>query len=407
MKLNLDNIIIVGGGTSGWLTALYLNEILKDSQITLIESNEIGILGAGEGTTGNIINFLNELRITEEELVKNCDATFKDGINFTNWTDDDTSFFHPINFIKYPNSKNYSYHFNARLFASYLKKVAIDRGIIWKEGVVTEPLVNDNNEIIGLKTNDTVIECDFVFDCSGFRRLLIGNHYKSKWNSYEKYLKLNSAIPFFLENNQTDIHTQTESIAMKNGWMWQIPLQSRKGCGYIFDINEISEDEAKQEVNEYLGHLVEFNKLIKFEPGSYETVWIKNCIAVGLSGGFLEPLEATSIMSQIIQLKSFNEVINGNTTIEKYNDLINQVNIENMVFIYYHYFGNKSNSSFWNKIKTTTENIPYPLNLILDKNNNIKPKDDLNNIWEQLTVFTMDSWNTINNGLKNKKNNLI
>jgi tryptophan halogenase len=408
MKINLNNISIIGGGTSGWLTALHLNSKLKNSRITLIESNEIGILGAGEGTTGNIVRFLHRLGIKPNDLIENCEATFKEGIDFINWTDNDKSFFHPINFIKSDKYLNYSFHINARLFASYLKKIAIERGVIWKEGIVNEPIVNDENEIIGVKIEDgSIIESDFVFDCTGFRRLLIGKYYNSKWISYEKYLKLNSAIPFFLPNNNPKLYTKTDSIALKNGWMWQIPLQSRKGCGYIFDINEITEQEAKQEVIDFLGYDPQFNKLIKFEPGTYEKVWIKNCLSIGLSGGFIEPLEATSIMTQILQLELFEEVvINNKISIEQYNNFINQINTHNMIFIYYHYFGKKESSNFWKKIKKVTNDVPHPLNDIIDKNNDVIKNLDLNEIFDFVT-FSLDSWNIINKGIKNKVKILI
>lgn len=402
-KQIMNNIVIVGGGTAGWLSALYLNDKFKNSNITLIESDEIGILGAGEGSTANLKTILNELGITDNDLIENCDATFKVGIDFENWTNENDSYFHPLQYNKLGKIPIHAFHFNARLFAKYLKKVSLERGVIWVEGIVEKPITNDNDEIVGLKVGETIVTSDFVIDCTGFRRLLIGNHYKSKWKSYSEHLKVNAAIPFFIHENTNELYTKTRSIAMNHGWMWQIPLQTRKGCGYIFDMNEITEEEAKQEVIKFLGHNVEFNKLIKFEPGCYEKVWIKNCIAIGLSGGFLEPLEATSIMTTVIQLIVFYNMTMKNKTPENYNDLVHEVNNQNMLFIYYHYFGNKDTTFFWKKVMESRKNKPKRLLDIIDNQDNIKSDIKINEVWKFLEIFPIDAWNIINNGIKNRK----
>ena len=400
----MKNIIIVGGGTAGWLTALFLNDKFKESKITLIESEEIGILGAGEGSTANLKTTLNDLGITDEDLIKNCDATLKIGIDFENWTNDNSGYFHPLQYNKRHSTPIHSFHFNAKLLAKYLKEISIERGIIWVEGIVNEPIVNDDNKIIGVKTdNDKTVYCDFIFDCSGFKRLLIGKHYKSKWISYEEHLMVNAAIPFFIESKEENLYTKTRSIAMDYGWMWQIPLQSRKGCGYIFDMNEITEEQAKQEVIKFLGHNVKFNNLIKFKPGCYEKVWIENCVAIGLSGGFLEPLEATSIMTVVSQLNFFYKMYLKNRTSEEYNDFVFEVNNQNMNFIFYHYYGNKNNSNFWNKVMNATKNPPQMLSDLIDENNNFNPKKPINKIFKYFEIFPIDAWNIINNGIKNEK----
>jgi len=407
MKHNLDNIVIVGGGTAGWLSALYLNSKFKNSKITLIESDEIGILGAGEGTTGNIVKFLNDLGISPDDMINNCEATFKTGIDFENWTEPGSVYYHPIDYK--PKGDGYAYHFNARLLAKYLKSLAIERGVNWIEGIVTEPILNDMNQIIGLKTIDTIIDATFVIDCSGFKRLLIGNHYKSNWISYEEHLKVNTAIPFFLPTDSINIRTTTKSIAMKYGWMWQIPLQSRRGCGYIFDSTEISETDAKKEIIELLGVDVEFNKPIKFKPGSYENVWIENCLAIGLSGGFLEPLEATSIMTTILQLEAFYDTTLKKMTIKKYNKFVNTINTQNMIFIYYHYLTNKKDTNFWKKVIDSSSELPSPLDLLIDSSYNFKPKKQLAELFEKdsTIIFGTFSYDIINKGIKQTKLELI
>ena len=409
MEYSLDKIVIVGGGTAGWLSALYLNSKFKNSKITLIESDEIGILGAGEGTTGNIVKFLNNLGISPDDMINNCEATFKTGIDFENWTKPGSIFTHPIDYK--PKGDGYAYHFNARLLVKYLKSLAIERGVNWIEGIVTEPILNDTNQIIGLKTIDTMIDASFVIDCSGFKRLLIGNHYKSNWISYEEHLKVNTAIPFFLPTNSINSRTTTKSIAMKYGWMWQIPLQSRRGCGYIFDSTEISEDEAKKEIIEFLGADVDiqFNKPIKFKPGSYENVWIENCLAIGLSGGFLEPLEATSIMTTILQLEAFYDTTLKKMTLKKYNKFVNTINTQNMIFIYYHYLTNRTDSTFWKKVSAAAADLPYPLDLLIDSSYNFKPKKQLVELFEKdsTIIFGSFSYNKINKGIKQTQPPLI
>jgi tryptophan halogenase len=238
---------------------------------------------------------------------------------------------------------------------------------------------------------------------------LIGNHYKSNWISYEEHLKVNTAIPFFLPTDNINIRTTTKSIAMKYGWMWQIPLQTRKGCGYIFDSTEISEEEAKKEIIEFLGVGVEFNKPIKFKPGSYENVWIENCVAIGLSGGFLEPLEATSIMTAILQLEVLCEVVSDKINVEKYNKFVRCVNTENMIFIYYHYLTKRTDTNFWKKVLDTANVLPPPLDLLIDSSFNFRPKKELNDIFEDDASVTFGnfSYDIINSGIKQTQKSLI
>ena len=147
---------------------------------------------------------------------------------------------------------------------------------------------------------------------------------------------------------------------------------------------------------------VQFNRLIKFEPGCYEEVWIKNCIAVGLSGGFLEPLEATSIMTTVIQLDVFYKMLSKNKTAKNYNELVREVNDQNMLFIYYHYFGKRDDSNFWKKVDGSIKEMPERLKNLLDSDNDFRPKVPTNKIWKFLEIFPADAWNIINNGVKNR-----
>jgi tryptophan halogenase len=191
---------------------------------------------------------------------------------------------------------------------------------------------------------------------------VIGDLYKTEWKSYEDYLTVNSTIPFFLPPSD-DIKSYTKGIAMKYGWMWISPLQSRHGSGYIFDDRYIDEIEAKKEVEEYFGHEVKVIKKIKFKAGSYKKVWVNNCIAVGVSTGFTEPLEATSIWISLTQLDDLTkwDLLNPNSkTIDLYNKKFCDLNDDILDFIQFHYFTKRKDTPFW---RYYNENVPMQYSL--------------------------------------------
>jgi tryptophan halogenase len=411
----MKKVTIVGGGAAGWLTALYLNKILPESQVTLIESETIGILGAGEGSVPTLVEFLRFLEIDEKEFVVKTNATHKLGILFDNWNGDGKNYFHlfrvlhqkfnyayddngelineffgylyqnnaptilgEISEILARNNKspfidgtidgsnqiaNYSYHFDAHLVAKFLREKAEERGVQRIEGVIDNFIQDSEGNIVKVVLPDTEIECDFVFDCSGFKRLLIGNLFKSPWKSYTDQLKINTVIAFQLPQFENKVEPYTKAVCMKNGWMWQIPLQNRIGCGYIFDKNYITPEQAKQEVEELLGHEVKIVNNIKFDAGAYREVWIKNCIAVGLSSAFTEPIEATSIFNAINQLWALDasKLLNYNKKfINTYNEYVNKMNDDVLDFLYFHYITRRKDSTFWKEYLPTTT-IPSSL----------------------------------------------
>jgi tryptophan 7-halogenase len=426
------NIVVVGGGTVGWLTALYVKKIYKDYNVTLIESEEYGILGAGEGSTPALVDFLNFLEIPYTDLIKNCNATIKNGIKFTNWSENN-SYFHPFfsnsaasndyNFnlnillendigfshycasLKNHNLKDYcfteklsnenrvpfiknnlmgmpdkiseiSIHFDAKLLANHLKLIGEKRGIIRKKGIVNEIFNDLDGYINKIKIKKEEIDCDFIFDCSGFKKLIIGNYYKSSWKSHSDYLPAKKAIPFFLKMDK-EIPPYTEAIAMDFGWMWKIPLQNRYGCGYVFDSDYISDDAAIKEIESFLGFEPEYprKEAFSFSAGCFEDIWIKNCLSVGLSSGFLEPLEATSIMQSIYVLHRFikdkqNLYTKNNFIKKRFNNIYLKETEEIVNFLYLHYITNKNNTNFWKdfiKQNKMPEEISYILNVCKDK----------------------------------------
>jgi tryptophan halogenase len=332
---------IVGGGTAGWLSALYINKKFPDNSVTVIASSEIGILGAGEGTTPAFMQFLEQVEIPEQELYDNCKATIKRGIKFTNWNGEDDSYFHDF----YQN--RHALHFDASLLAKYLQEVAVSRGVTLLDDEVVDFKETDKIESLTLKSGK-VVDVDFVFDCSGFRKLFLQNR---KWNSYADSMPCKRAIPFFLPNDNENLPDYTESIAMKYGWVWKIPVQGRYGCGYVFDSNLTTDEEAKQEVRDWLGHDIEFPRVFNFSAGSYDEVWQKNCLAVGLSSGFIEPLEATSIWVQVLLLNLFGAVYGTEDGMEKLNSDVRDINEDVLSFLYFHYTTQRTDTEFWRDFK--------------------------------------------------------
>jgi len=468
----MKKIVILGGGTAGWLTALQVKQLYSEASITLIESSKVGILGAGEGSVPLLASFLQSLGINLGQFKKECDATFKLGINFENWNGDGENYIHPfiasegtpLDFKKLTpvginsnigipntnsayfilnalangedidetlpsnklivggkspfyqegnqvkNSNGYSFHFNARKVADYLRKIGESRGIVAIDGEFEKALLDEKEYIKGILLQDArYFESDFVFDCSGFQRLLIGGVYKTEWISYSKHLTVNTAIPFFIPQTEKIIRPETRAIAMKYGWMWQIPVRGRWGCGYIFDDKFIDEKEAKAEVEEFLGYPVESPKTFKFSAGRYKDVWKKNCLAIGLSTGFTEPLEATSIMVAMIQLLNLDpsslEVDNQEIR-NIFNSLIADINDEVVAFLYFHYITKRTDTEFWSTYGNRTQ-VPEKLQKLLDIWKTRPPKNSDLSVFGKGDSFDLYSWYLVGSGLKILDNSLL
>ena len=436
-------LVIAGGGVAGWIAALFFNNIYPKLSITVIESNQIGILGAGEGTVPFATGLFNYLNIPLSVLVKNCDATIKNGIKFTNWNGDNKHYYHSfvyesqssINYFckstdfvrlplgilkqikddkyvseydivseiseqgktvfymaenigdkvvkdpiqKYVNFSNYAFHFNATKMASYLKEVGKARGVIVKEGIIEKINEDKNGNISSFILNDkTEVKCDFVFDCTGLKRLIIGKHFKTKWNSYQDYIPNNRAITFTLPLEKgKPLPPYTEAIAMKYGWIWKIPTTSRYGCGYVFDSRLLSNEEAKKEIEELVGSKVEIQKSFSFEAGCFEKTWVKNCIALGLSSGFVEPLEATSIFSTCLSLHNLRFNIKGvlednSVNKELFNNYVNKLNINTRDFINFHYHTKRTDTVYWKDFTKNNKTIDF-VEIMKKYNNSIEP----------------------------------
>jgi hypothetical protein len=408
------NITIVGGGTAGWLAAYTIAKSQpKNHKITVIESTEIGIIGAGEGATGFFTDLITgryfDSNINIHDFITQCEVTNKLGIKFINWKGDNSSFFTPLDgsptsglmndyVFKYVLSKfgpnkvhlaskigldyelerNYdvfnSFHFNANKVGQFFKEICLRENIIHIDAVVTDCIFdskNGNIKSLVLKDGSTV-ESDFFIDCTGFSRVLM-KKLNVGWKSYSKYLPCNSAIPFLLDYTDNDkIYPWTNATALSSGWMWDIPLQSRRGCGYVFNNNFITPEQAKVEVENLLGKEITPIKLINFDPGRSEKFWEKNVLSLGLSSCFVEPLQATSIHTTVAQLLLFvNDFlfndINDTITVENqlsYNMRTAHFYDLNLDFVSMHYQGGRDDTLFWRHIKSESIVSPFAEKII-------------------------------------------
>lgn len=420
-------IVIVGGGTAGWLSALLAHRSFPNSKVTVVDSSSVDIIGVGESTTPPIINLFDFLGISISDLVKNCGATIKDSIRFTNWNGDGKFYHHGFdsinpsaNIFNYSNLSMFSenkmdwspskplmcianlykhqnlddlhlsgvasiankipfsiknkvdfteatinhfdrhasiaLHFNARLVAEYLKKIGLSRGIEHIDGLVLASELDNNGYVNALRLeNDQKINVDFVFDCTGFSRIFVDKTYNSQFKSYSNFLPVKKAIPFFVDlKDKTPPFT--EAVSMKNGWLWKIPVEGRFGCGYVFDSDYASDDDAYKEVTKMFGFEPNVPKIISFTPGYFTTPWNKNVLSVGLSSGFIEPLEATSIWITTISLSLFLEHISGfinrdEFSIQEYNDRFIRSTDSILNLVQFHYHNQRNDSLFWKEIR--------------------------------------------------------
>jgi len=409
-------VVIVGGGTAGWLTALMMCKVQKGSHdITVVDSSKIGIIGAGEGSTGYLTDIIQgntwDYGCNEIDFLKETGATVKLGIEHKDWKQVGHSYIAPIdgtfsatqspdvilchallNDIPFhtvsqngflietnktgyfhnedgvlENSKAHGYHFDGHKVGKYLKKISMAEGVKHIDTEVLDVIL-DEDGIKSIKlANETELEADFFVDCSGFARKLI-SALDVNWTSYSKNLPVNSAMPFLINYKEDEVvKPVTTAWAQKAGWMWKIPTGDRYGCGYVYDNNFISDEEAKLEIESVLGHEVTPIKWIKFDTGRLDKLWHKNCLAIGLSAAFAEPLEATSIHSQIVQLTTFifdymkdtkeQTVNNGSQNI--YNRRMTTMYDDFKDFLVLHYQTQRKDSEFWRWVSSGATRTPF------------------------------------------------
>ena len=343
----IKKIVIVGGGTAGWMAAAALSEHFKGRplEIALIESDDIGTVGVGEATVPAIRLFNFQLKIAELDFIKATQATFKLGIEFKDWYRQGSSFFHPFadygaplgghdfyqcwlslhksgysarldefclatqmarqNRFAQPDDQattqlaryNYAYHFDATLYAQFLRAYAEQRNLKRIEGKITQVNCHDSTGFIESVTLDSQeqVAGDLFIDCSGFKGLLIEQTMATGYENWSSWLPCDAAVAMQTSSVAAP-SPYTCSRAQAAGWQWKIPLQHRTGNGYVFCSKYIDEQEAIQTLERNVsGDPLTQARILKFTTGVRKKFWNKNCVALGLASGFLEPLESTSI----------------------------------------------------------------------------------------------------------------
>lgn len=356
MATPIKRIVVVGGGAAGWITAgliaaTYMSDEHSPISVTLVESPNIGIIGVGEGTWPTMINTLKKLGITESEFLQKCDASFKQASKFRCWvtgTEDD-HYYHPfsmpqgfeqinlapqwkqqhsdipfahavglqaelcdkklapkqIESPEYATVENHGYHLDAGKFTQLLMEHCTDKldvGHILADVVKVNS--GTNGDIASLTTQQHgKLAGDLFIDCSGTASLLIGKHFKVPLVSKKNVLFIDKAlavqVPY--KSTESEIESATLSTAQSAGWIWDIGLPTRRGVGHVFSSRHISLEQAKSQLKDYLRADVDDVESLKFreldiDPGYREKFWVNNCVAVGMSAGFLEPLEASALV---------------------------------------------------------------------------------------------------------------
>ena len=445
---NIRHIVIVGGGTSGWMSAAALSRIIgtQDCKITLVESEQVGTVGVGEATIPPIVEFNNLLGINADEMLSATQGTFKLGIEFINWGRIGDAYMHPfgsfgrtimnVSFWHYwkkaydlglsppldayslnwlaakqnrflrsgnvPNSPlskvPHAYHFDASLYARFLRNFSTDLGVDRIEGLVEQVIQDPGSGFItGIKLQDgKLIDGDFFLDCTGFRGLLIEQCLQTGYEDWGHYLPCNSAqaVPSKAINLK---RPYTKSIAHPIGWQWQIPLQHRTGNGIVYSTEFATDEQAQQTLLENLPStaLAEPRQL-RFVTGKRKKSWNKNCLAVGLSSGFMEPLESTSIhliQSTITRFLSlFPRRTNFDAEMDRFNKSADREFRTVRDFLILHYKATeRDDSGLWNYCRNMAVPDSLQEKLELYQSGSWIERDNQE-------LFGVDSWLSVFNG---------
>ncbi len=416
----IKNVLIVGGGTAGWLTAAFLARTLgaapdRSVHITLVESSDIGIIGVGEGTFPSIKGTLAAIGIDEARFVRECNATFKQGVKFVDWvrprsthnapsTFGQDHYFHPfsvpsqrpgmpellpywlmgaagnnaafaeaatmqkciadaahgpkrISDADFLGPMNYAYHFDAGRFAKLLTEHAKSLGVAHVVATVERVDLDSNGAIAAVMTRERgALSADLYIDCTGFRGALIGDALGSPFRHLNDVLFVDRAVALQIpyEREDTPIPSYTISTAHEAGWTWDIGLHQRRGVGYVYSSRYTDDARAEQVLRAYIGAASDgmTPRKLELNVGYRDVQWVKNCVAVGLSAGFVEPLESSGIglIETAAYLISYLFPFDGNTApvAKLFNDLMKS-RFERIVdFIKMHYcLTQRTDSRFW------------------------------------------------------------
>lgn len=426
---NIKDIVIVGGGTAGWMTAALLIKKYPEKSITVIESSDIPTVGVGESTLAGINDYLALLELQDKDWMKECNASYKMSIKFTDFYDKNSGGFHyPFgspnldgttwglwdwqlfknqypetefeDFSRYYNPSsslyeknkisknlngefdNYSflydvaYHFDASLFGRYMRdKYCKPKGVVHIFGTVKKINLCENGIDSIILEDDSIYKADLFIDCTGFKSLLLGNALDEPFESKENELVNNRAwaaqLPY--KDKEKELEPFTNCTAIANGWCWNIPLWSRLGTGYVYSDKYVDPENAKEEYKQYLmsdkmiiprsREEVEslIFKDINMRVGIHSRTWVKNVVAIGLSAGFIEPLESNGLFSvhtflfkliKILDLPKVNQMDK-----DMYNSATKGV-FENFTqFVSLHYaLSHRDDTKYWQDIQNRTFN---------------------------------------------------
>jgi len=456
----MKRVIIVGGGTAGWLSAGYLAKRLGADlpggvAITLVESKEIGILGVGEGTFPTIRKTLATIGVNEAEMIRRCGATFKQGAKFAYWrhapgTGRHDHYLHSfqntedrggLDLLPYwllglagdenwdevntPQKKaadahrapklpshpdyvaplNYAFHFDAVTLAQLLRDQGIANGVIHLIDTVDEVLTGEEG-IAGVRTAaNGVLTADLYIDCTGFRAELIGKALGSPYRSCRDVLFCDTAlaiqVPYATED--APIASYTISTAQEAGWIWDIGLDRRRGIGHVYSSSHTDDARAEAVLRDYVGPAAEQleTRKIRFEGGYRETNWVKNCVAIGLSSGFFEPLEATGIVFAEVAAAMVANLFpwggDFETSARQFNHIMRRRYERTLDFIKLHYsISQRRDSDFWrdNVDPSTSRDSLHEL---LDRWR-FRPPTEMD-IDTNIDIFTEPSWQYVLYGM--------
>ncbi|MEJ6007484.1 tryptophan halogenase family protein [Paucibacter sp. AS339] len=433
-------VVIAGGGTAGWMVAALMGKLMgKQLEIRLVESDEIGTVGVGEATIPALHMFHELLGIKEAEFMAATQATFKLGIKFEGWKAPGEDYIHSFGmtgqdhwsagfqhfwlkgrqrglaqrygdyclelraaeedrFAHLPqNGMNYAYHLDATRYARYLRGIAEAHGVQRIEGKITEVLrVTPDGDLSALRLADGgLVEGELFIDCTGFRALLLGETLGVPYEDWTHWLPCDRAVAVQTAAVR-EAPPYTRSIAHPFGWQWRIPLQHRVGNGLVYSSRELSDADAPEMLTRHVeGELLMKPRLLRFTPGQRREVWTRNCIAVGLSSGFIEPLESTSIhliqraairLMRLFPAGGVREVDRVEFNRQTQDDL---EHIRDFIILHYH-VTERDDSDLWRHVRTMAvpETLRHRIELFTETARVFRPLDELfaENSWIQVML---------------------
>ncbi|RIV82311.1 tryptophan 7-halogenase [Aurantiacibacter xanthus] len=408
----IERIVIVGGGTAGWMTAAALSRMKaghRKLEIVLVESEQIGTVGVGEATIPPFVDFNRLLEIDEAEMLAAVQGTFKVGIQFENWGRIGQSYLHPFGtygyeidgvsfhhvwhrlkqagdprpiqafnletmaahfgkFLRTPDYEsdhlppmNYAYHIDATRYARFLRSYAEARGVVRREGRVADVALDGESGHVASITMDDgeVMPGDFFVDCSGFRGLLIEQALKTGYEDWSHYLPCNRAVALPCEREDGSPPALfTRATAHSAGWQWRVPLQHRNGNGHVYCSEFMGDDEAHAIlVANLAGKPGADPNFLRFVTGRRKKFWNRNVVALGLAAGFMEPLESTSIHLVNTGINKLVSILSLDGVTQEQEDAFNRLTAKEYLrirdFLVLHYSATaRDDSPFWNHVRT-------------------------------------------------------